>query len=75
MKKSVNGIRKGRRKGKMKAQILILDDKTSHEPRIIFPYDVEDMGGYDLFHFAFDCIVLHDDVKNKFMKKEDMEDV
>lgn len=58
----------------MRAQILILDGK-SHDPRIIFPYDVEDMGHCDLYHFAFDCIVLHDDAKLKFMEKEDKEDV
>lgn len=58
----------------MRAQILILDGK-SHDPRIIFPYDVEDMGQYDLYHFAFDYMILHDDAKLKFMKKEEKEDV
>ena len=59
----------------MRAQILILDDKASHDPRIIFPYDVEDMGYYDLYHFAFDYMILHDDFKNKFIKKEKKDDV
>lgn len=59
----------------MRAQILILDNNVSHDPRIIFPYDVEDMGQYDVYHFAFDCMVLHEDAKFKFMKKEDKEDV
>lgn len=58
----------------MRAQILILDGK-SHDPRIIFPYDVEDRGQYDVYHFAFDCMVLHDDVKNQFLGKEKSEDV
>lgn len=58
----------------MRAQILILDGK-SHDPRIIFPYDVEYRGQYDVYHFAFDCMVLHDDAKHKILNMEDMEDV
>lgn len=34
----------------MEAQVLILDDREPHDPRIIPPYDVEDMGLYSVYH-------------------------